>query len=533
VTILTLFVIGVSVVWIVGLMSLAGIPLNPTTGLSFGLVLAVSVAAMIHIVTHFNERYREVQDPVPAMEQALGTVARPCLMCALTTSTGFASIMVSTIPMVRQLGLIMALGVLLAYVLAVVSAPTLLIWTKPPTDTSYRRMSSDWLAYVFERFERFVFARYHLCFVLGLVVLAIMIVGIPRIRSDTQLLRLLSESTEEVQAMRFVERNLASIHSVELFLEAEPETFRQPDTWERVNQLRHQLLSISEVTQTESLLSVLAYLNEAIAGTSASVDDLFRTPGLLTQLTAMISFTPQGTSILDRFVTDEYDKARITVRIKNSPSVPIGRTIGQIRQAAEDALGPGISVHVTGDLAVFQAQSADLVKAQTYSLIIALSCITVLMILQFRFVLLGLLSLIPNLMPLAVIFGCMGWLGISLDSVTVFAATVSIGLSVDDTIHYLTQLKREITVRGREDTVEMCLRAAYRTTGKALMSTSAVLFAGFLMLFWSPFQPVTAFGYLGCAAICTALLADLGFMPAFILTIGPVERLVARKMAGT
>ena len=524
VTGITLVVVGAAVVWVIGLMALTGVQLNSTTGLSFGMILVVSVAAVVHIVTHYNERFKIVKDREEAMRQALAIVARPCLMCSLTTATGFASITVSTIPMVRQLGFIMSLGVLASYILAVVITPALLVKMNPPDEKVYKRMAGDWLATAFGKLEVFVFAHYRLCTVLGLGLVALMIAGTPRITSDTQVLRMLTDRTGEIQDLKFVERNLANVYSLEIVLEGPDGTFKKPDTWKTIQELERRVMDIPQVDRTDSLLSALQYLQGVVTEASDSPPRrLFTHRDLIPQLLALMSFSADGKGILRRYVNDRFSRARISVRIVNSPDVPVGETLGRVKQAVHDYASRIGSGTVTGALAVFETQASDLVRAQTISLLLALSCITMLMVIQFRSLTLGLVSLIPNVVPLTVIFGMMGWCGISLDTVTVFAATVSIGLSVDDTIHFLAQLQREIGRKTGPVEISVCLAQAYGTTAKALMSTSAVLFFGFLVLLSSPFRPVTAFGILGSAAVLTALAADLVFMPSVILTFRPCE----------
>jgi hypothetical protein len=173
------------------------------------------------------------------------------------------------------------------------------------------------------------------------------------------------------------------------------------------------------------------------------------------------------------------------------------------------------------------------VSSQVSSLALAFTAITIIMIIQFKSLVLGFLSLIPNLLPIVVIFGVMGWSGIALDNVTVFAATIAIGLSVDDTIHYLTQLRRDIIrSRGGERSIADCLSAAYHESAKALISTSSALFFGFLVLSLTPTLPAVYFGFLGASAILAALLGDLVFMPSFILAFQSVKNVVNKEIAG-
>lgn len=528
---ITLIVVIVCVIWIIGLMVLADIRLNSTTALSFGLVLIVTVAAVVHIVTHYNERFRHVGNRMEAVRQAIMIVGRPCLMCALTTGAGFASIMISSIPMVRQLGFIMSLGVLISYILALILTPTLLIIMAPPSRKIYQRMDRDGVAVAFTRMEHFVFNHPRLCVGIGFLVMVVMVAGVPRIRSETQILRMLTNSTKEVQDIHFVEENLTPIHTLELLVEAGGGAFKKPPVWAKVRLLEQRLKEIPEVVRTESLLSVLEYLQGAVSDPGASSEKLFTDPDLVPQLLAVMSFGANGSDILKRYVDDQFGKIRISVRIRNSPSTPVGVTIKKVRSAATEVFSGVGYLTLTGGIVVFHAQGAELVRAQIISLILALSCITILLIVQFRSLLLGLLSLIPNTLPLAVIFGIMGWFEIPLDNVTIFAATISIGLSVDDTIHYLTQLQREIRSHGPARTVETCLTDAYGVTGKALISTSAVLFFGFLVLLWSPFRPVISFGVLGSFAIVAALFGDLVFMPSLILSFSPIRKLVNKEMS--
>ena len=182
---------------------------------------------------------------------------------------------------------------------------------------------------------------------------------------------------------------------------------------------------------------------------------------------------------------------------------------------------------VTGDLAVVAHQASELISDQITSMFLAAAIITVLMMLQMGSPLLGVICLLPNIPPVAAVFGIMGWFGISLDSVTVFAATVAIGLAVDNTIHYLTQLKREIRLNPDQG-MEECVRSAYRLTAKQIASWSIVTMFGFLALAVSPFRPVVFFGILGCSSILLGLYGDLIFMQSLILSSATIRNTIRK-----
>jgi predicted RND superfamily exporter protein len=393
-------------------------------------------------------------------------------------------------------------------------------------------MSNDLLTTGFRRVERTVFEHHKLCMMAIFMIIAVMLFGTPLIRSDTQLLRMLTDSTPELTDLRFVENNLAPVNSLELIVKAEENALKSPDFWKKIRGVEERLNRIPEVAATDSFLPFMEYLYGVVGGRDARTGDVFTNPGLLPELIFMTSFSAEGKRLLSRYFDDQFSQLHISIRIRNSPSTTIRQTIDEIRSAAEEGMNGYGKVMVTGDLVVFEAQASEIVSSQTYSLLLAILYMTILLTIQFRSLALGLISLFPQILPQAVIFGMMGWFGISLDSVTVFAASVSIGLTVDNTVHYLTQLKREISARGQTQTIEQCLSAAYEVTARAMISNHAVIFFGFAMLLISPFRPVVYFGILGSAAILCSLIGDLVFMPSTILSSSFIRKLLTREMTG-
>jgi hypothetical protein len=530
VTLITGMVVGLCVFWIVGIMAVLGIQLNSTTALSFGLVLISSVEPVIHLVTHYNQELREGNDPVAAAKLALRTGAGPCLITSFTTALGFSSLIVASFPMVQQLGMILSLGPLIAFVLAVVLTPALLISMKPPPPPVFQAMSTDLVSRFFHRILDFVFSHSKLCAYSILMLIVVMLSGAPLIRSDPQLLRMLTDSTKEIKDLKFVENNLTPVSSVELVVMGKENDFKRVDMWKRVRDMEGRVKNVHDVSSVDSFFPLLEYLHVVASKSDVSSQDMFVNPVTIPQLIALTSLSPDGQKMLRRFIDDRFSVLRTTVRIHNSPEIEIGDTVEQIRSAASNAMGNTADVYVTGDIAVFEAQASDIVSSQASSLILAVFYMSVLLTIQFRSISLGIVSLLPQLLPQAIIFGIMGWFRIPLDSVTVFAAAVSIGLTVDNTVHLLTQLKRELRARREDQTIKECLTRAYQVTARAMISNHTVIFFGFIMLLISPYRPVIYVGILGSAAILFSLVGDLIFMPSVILSTGWIRRLMSREM---
>ena len=511
-------IIGIAVYWIMGLMALLGIPLNATTSLSFGLVLVVSVSTVIHVVTHYYDSVHETQDRIEAVRQSLRKVSKPALMCSLTTSVAFATIMISTIPMVQQLGFLMAVGVFVAFALAITLTPAALIYFDPIDKRTHEMMTSDFISKILDGLEKLVFQRPVACSIGGIVFTLLMLLGTPHIKIDTQILRLFVNSSPTLSDLRFAEKNLGPMLNVELVLEFPEKELFTPEAWGRVNDLLPKLAGIEGVQRVDSIIPLLQYLAVTMAKDSSQSDALFRDPHLMGELLGLMSINSDGRTLLRRYVDRKYGKCHIILRVSADDDVPIARTIGRIESVAEQDIGKHARVIVTGEQAVFVAQAAEVVSSQVWSLILAFIGVTILMMIQLRSVTLGLLSMLPNIPPIAVIFGIMGWAGIPLDNVTVFAAAIAIGLSVDDTIHYLTELKRDMVKSAAKNaTIQDCVRTAYKVQAKAMFSTSLTLVGGFLALSATPTLPAIFFGFLGAAAVVVALLGDLVLLPASIL----------------
>ncbi len=516
VTAITNAILSLCVIWILGFMSLLGIPLNSTTVLSFGFIPIATIEIVIHMVVRYHFFHQGTHDKEGAIKQAVRWLARPCFMCCATTSIGFGTLMVSSIPMVRQLGFIMSVGIMIAYGLAIILTPAFFMRLKQLDASEQNTVIRGWLDNSLDKLERSIFKHSRLYVIIGLLSAAILLSGAPLIRSDTQILRMLSSKTPEVQDLHFVESNLTAVNSVELMLQGQPGEFKNAAMWSKIAELENKLKSIPEVAGTDSLLPLLDYLNTLLSD-SDTKQELLANESKVPQFLALVNMGAEGKRVSRRFVNDAYDVAHISVRIVNSPDHPIGEVIDKIQAAADSVMKDAAKVVVTGDLVVVAKQTSELIRDQIRSMLLAGLLITIVMMIQMGSVVLGLVSLIPNIPPVAAVFGIMGWFGIALDAVTIFAATVAVGLAVDNTIHFLTQLKREI-ILDPDRSVEESVRSAYRLTAKQISSWSTITLLGFLALIISPFRPVVFFGILGCASLCLGLYGDLIFVQSLILS---------------
>ncbi|MFH0960989.1 MAG: MMPL family transporter [Pseudomonadota bacterium] len=528
VTTVTMGILGLCVLWVLGIMAVLEIPLNATTSLSFGLILITTLEMVIHMVTRYNQFRETIPDRILAVKQALAYLFRPFFIASATTAVGFGSCMITSIPMVFQLGLIMSLGVTISFCLAMILIPTIIISLKSMDvqveDSTGKGGSSRILEFVMNSIRR----RHTLYTVVGFVLIAVLFSGAPLIRSDPQILHQLGESSIEVKDIRFVEQNLASIHSIQLMIQLRDGDFKKPEAWKKVQELENQLLEIPQVVATDSLLSLLEYVRSLTRKSSdAGTEDLFENPKILPQILFLTSFTTEGKRLVRKHLDNNWARLNITVRVNNESSVPLMQTVKRVESIAKGVMGEDVPITVTGELVVVGAQGEDLINSEIKSMFVAVVIITILMMIQMGTPLFGVISLIPNVPPVAAVFGIMGYFGIPLDGVTVFAATVAVGLAVDNTIQFVAQLKREIRLNPGLD-VEECLFKAYSLAAKPMTSWSIVTLLGFLAMLATPFQAAVSFGILVSSAIAMGIFGDLIFMQSMILTFSGIRKIISR-----
>jgi predicted RND superfamily exporter protein len=391
-------------------------------------------------------------------------------------------------------------------------------------------MRRDLVSFALKRLWSVVLLHYRLCTIVGILFVVLAATGIPRITIRTDPFRLFQERTPEFKDVEFVQKYLGPIKTVDLFVEAEENAFKRTETWRRIRRLEERIKEIPGVGATDSVLPVLRHLHGLITDSDTATERLFSKPGVIQELLLVTSLSTEGKRVLRMYLDETFSRMRLSIGIKHVGGHTIPDILRQVRQAAHSEIEGVGSFAVVGVLSTYALQVADLARSQTLSLILALFVITILMIMQFRSLTLGMLSLIPNFVPLAAILGVMGWLGIGLDVITVFAATVTIGLSVDDTIHFLTHLKRAIRASGDIGDLQDCMTNAYATTARALVSTSAVLLFAFITLVLSPFRPVASGGILLSVGVLAAIIGDLVFMPSVILSFPPVGNAIRDRI---
>lgn len=508
-----------SLVWTLGIMGMAGIPLNLATGLSFGFILVVSTTTAFHIISKYIQLLQKNSMDI-ALVKTFEIILRPCFMCALTTSAGFLSLTISPVKMVQQAGIIISMGVMLAFFLTLVVTSFFLPGFFKLNEPGFLKIKKDFLEQIIKKYSIVGFKRPKISLWAGMILFLVLAAGIPGIQTVKHLTNPVIKPTQEAKDLNFIARHISTGTSFSIILNAKGDSFDSKKFWYDLYQFEKKIKSMPGIQGLESLTPLVFRL--ALKSSPLGV----RPELVFHQILSQVS----ENDMIRSYVDPVLKKLRLIVHIQNQTSDQIEAILKQVKAEADQVFAQTARVTLSGQLILLRSQVTDLVSSQLKTLFLAFFVITLLMMIQLKSFVIGGLSLIPNLFPLVAIFGIMGWFKIPLDPLTIFAAVISFGLSVDDSIHYLTQLKREMMVSKKGKTLQEGLITAYDKTSRALVSTTAVLFFSSLGLLFSSFSHVFSLGVLIATASIIALIADLAFMPALVLTCSPLNRLLSHKM---
>lgn len=505
------------------LMAVLRFPLTAMNSLAPGLVLVQTLEFIIHVIIRFQQFRPGLSDSIAAGRETVRFLARPCLFCAGTTAIGYGSSMVSDIPGVFQMALLMSAGTMLSFFIALVVTSSAVVHMKCNGKTPHEIQQGSRPSDISEGVISLIRLHHRKIVYAGFILVIFMLAGIPRIRTDPQLIRELGNTSKEALDLDFVQTNLTSAYYLEVVLHFNNDLVKNPQMWKQINEAEESIRRISDVVATESLFHFLNYMQKTMNPQKDLINNLQAFP----QLVFAMSSTSEGEKITGRYLDDSRQKARISVRVSNSHSTTLPQTIDSVKSAAAKAVEGFGNVEVTGVPIIFVDLGRRVIESQIHSIAIGVILISFLMIIQMGTVPFGLVALIPNIPPMVTAFGLMGWLGIPLGGITMFAATVALGLAVDNTIQFVSQLKREIRLNPGTG-LESCVLRAYRFAVKPMASWSIVTILGFLAMVFTPFQVSKEFGIITASAMAMGMFGDLLLMQSMILMYPSIRKIIYR-----
>ena len=502
-----------------GLMGLLSVPFSMTTGILPPFLLTVGVCGALHLLVLFYGQLQQGISRSDAIVHSLRHSGMAIAMTGLTTAGGLISFYEAPIAPISQLGIVAPLGVLLATAYTLVLLPAVLAVL--PLGPVQRGQSgvhriSTWFLELCEKgsigFATWVIVGW--CFaILG------SLVGISRLHFSQDYLSWFPEDEPVIEATNLIDEKMNGAMTVEVMIDAgevdglyNTALLRQIDEAEEaVRLIERNDLSVGHAF---SLTDISKEVHQAL---NANRSEFFKIPDS-SQLLAQefLLFEGSGSSALRERVDSEFRRTRVTLKVPWADAIDYPDFLDQLDSTYGSVLPAETRFGVTGVMALFGRVSSSLLTTMTRSYLIALAVITPLMILFLGSFRRGVFSMIPNLAPILLTLGVMGWLGIPLDITSLMVGGIIIGLAVDDTIHFMHRFNR---VYARTGDPRTAIRETLQATGRAMLFTSVVLASGFFVFGLAHMENISTFGLLAGMATLLAFLADVTLAPAMMLRL--------------
>lgn len=502
----------VSVIWTLALMAMLDIPLNIMTSIVPALLVIIGSTEDIHLLSGWYRARSSGENKQMAIEFMASSTGLAVLLTFITTYLGFLSIAFNNIHLLQQFGIVASTGLLFNFIITTLLLPALLSkfcrteCKKAKTEDKDR--FSDFASFIFDKVGSYNFA----IIVVTCLMTAIAIYGAFSIKVDNDNMSYFNKDAPIHHKAAVMHKYLAGMQSLDIVLDSHIDgTFTRVKYLEEIHKLQRFLNDSGYFDKTLSFADYIALINRVMEDLDTDQLVLPEEDALVREYLLFID-----SDDVSNYVDNRYSKVRIQVRHNISSSRDLKQAIEAIQVYADENLDKGLDMLITGESMLSNEAADRMVTGQILSLLFMLVVIFLVISALFLDFKAGLMAAVPNIFPVILLFGVMGFFEIPLNTGTIMVAAIAIGICVDDTMHFLVSYNREM--RHYNNTEEGIL-AAMKHEARPIMSTSIALALGFGVLAFSNFPPVVHFGLLSAMVIMLAVIANFILMPVLLCKI--------------
>ena len=524
-TIISLIVVCIGVMWTLGILGLLNYEITVLTALIPPLIIVIGIPNCIFLINKYQHEVKLHGNKVKSLQRVITKIGNATLMTNVTTASGFATFILTESKLLKEFGIVASLSILAIFILCLLIIPIIYTFLPYPKDRHLEHLNKRWIGGFVNWMERMVRQKRIAIYTTSLVLLIVSIIGIYQIKISGSLIEDMPKKTEFFNDIRFFEEEFNGIMPLEIMIDTKRKKgVMKLSTLKRMDALEDLIIETPELSKPISVVGLVKYSKQAYYNGNTKFYQLPTSQ----ENSFILSYAKNSSSnvdLLKNFVDSTGQYARITTFMKDVGTDKMER-IEENLQTKIDKVFPKekYDVTMTGKALVFQKGTKYLVKNLAISLSLAIFLISLFMAYMFRSGRMIIVSLIPNLLPLLVTAGLMGYLGVPIKPSTILVFSIAFGISVDDTIHFLAKYRQELQANHWK--IKISVYGALRETGVSMFYTSIVLFFGFSVFTISSFGGTVALGALVSATLLFAMLSNLLLLPSLLLSL---ERSIANK----
>ena len=504
--------VSICLIWTLALLNIIGGAMSSITLILPPLMMALAVSDSIHIFVEFLKQDRRQESLQTIMREAIEKLALPCFLTSFTTAIGFISLSVSSVPPIRNFGIAAAGGMMAEFALSMTIIPLGLYFLR--NKISLKQPSVAETSFFHSKLERFAEAlpRYRnslLIFSSALIFVSLVLSA--QIKVESNLLEYFKQSSPVRQASNFIDEQLGGVETFEISLSTEiDDYFLAPDALQLIEKIEKFLEQQQIVSSVSSINDFFREMNKAFHNENV---DWLKLPDSR-EMVAQFLLLYDGDD-LDYLLDDQRRWARVSARITEHNSNKVSLYITELQNYLNTLTSNSpVQAQITGKTVIAHKLIDFIISSQVQSLSLAFFLIFLLMLKIFRSWKLGILSMLPNILPILLNFALMGLIGIHLNDSTAIIAAVAIGIAVDDTIHFIWNYQEQ---KKSGKSIEEALNNTITNKGLPIIVTSCIMAGAFSILVLGSFIPTIQFSILISLIMFFAVLSDLIVLPALLL----------------
>jgi len=526
---LSIAVVGIGVIWSVGTLQLFGFKISLLTALIPPLVVVIGIPNCIYFLNKFHVSWNQYGDKRKALVMMVDKMGIVTLFCNVSAAIGFAVFALTSSQILKEFGLVAGINIMALFFISLIFIPAVLSYLPPPKTRHTKYLDNPQLNRWLARLEKWSLNHRPLIYGITTIIMVISIAGLFKLRSEAFIVDDLPKSNTVYTDLKFFEKHFKGVMPLEIVVDTKKKqgVTRNLKNLEAIDSLSHYLATIPGIARPLSLVEGLKFARQAFFDgdpSSYALPNSYDLPALAQYLSFKDTTAKKNSlsKLVGSFMDKNKQQARISVNMADIGSYRLPLLLDSIQQKADSLFNTSEKrtheIELTGTSVTFLEGSRFIINGLKESIFWAFLLISLCMLYLFRSARILISSLIPNIIPLIITAGVMGWAGVPLKPSTVLVFSVALGIAIDVTIRFLVNYKQELPNQN-QDIKATVIQTIY-STGISIIYTSLVLIAGFIIFCFSDFGGTMALGWLTSLTLITATLTNLILLPAILLSIG-------------
>jgi predicted RND superfamily exporter protein len=527
----SMIIIGIVVVWVMGTLALFGFKITLLSGLIPPVIVTIGITNAIYLLNKYHLEYFKCKSKPDAIAMVVRKMGLAMFLTNLTVAIGFLTLLSTDILLLREFGIVAGINIMALFIVSLVMIPAIFSWLPEPKPKHLRHLDFKIMGKFLEVTDITVHRHRPIIYLVAVGLAVFSVLGIMKLESVTFMVDDVPENTDIHKDLRFFESNFSGIMPLEIEVNTgKRKGVQNIANLKKIDELETFIDSLPEVSKPRSIISLVKASKQAYYGNDPNRYELPSSNFEAGYILRYLKNQNDTSGLKKSFVDSTYTLMRVSMQIADIGSVKMDSLVSKVIEPRMNKIfeGTHITTKVTGTTKLFIKGNRFLIDSLKDSLLLAFILITLSMAMLFANVRMIIISLVPNLLALMITAGLMGYFGIHLKASTALIFSITFGISVDNSIRFLAKYRQEQL--ANKFFVPLSVSESIMETGKSIIYTSIVLFAGFIIFAFSSFGGTKALGVLTSTTLVISMFTNLILLPALIMTFDKPKKLQEEKL---